>query len=568
MSIVDAILAAEFGGSSINQERFFTVDTTMPPVPNSLAAITNTGVVKKWTGNLVQGQIKQDFFNSPSYNTNDNLFIFIASKKITGTPNMLMVFFDKSVNNTVAVVVNTLTGQQGTRTVISGFASVNVSSLFGIYENRRLWDLGGGKFLVVGMNTAATNIQGAVISVSGMTVSVGTTTTIVTTTTSSGYLTTCELVAGSKYMVSYGSGATVLAKCTAFSISGTTITVGTELALNASATNVSTVMCESLGTDKAVVTYLEGAVINAVVVTASTLTLSKGTALNVSSTFSGGGINLMKVTTDRVIGLTSGGYIGYLTASGTTLTAVSTTASFPNVLGSGPPNLKLLGSNGTSQYYLAYYNTTSSILTGVSFTVDTVATTATIGTAVQMSNGSQGITAIDYNPVDGRIYTFMASGTPSNLAIFQWTTNTNTITVVRNYYTGATFLDRGMTYVLPQNPVGTQWYGAAAFNTLFVDVTNQTIYTTATSQGANYATMYGITDIAHINDYTSETLLGMYQKNGNVLFKGINDNCSGLSIGTMYYVNSGGSLTTTVGSNQKVGFAISATEILMKDYLF
>jgi hypothetical protein len=45
---------------------------------------------------------------------------------------------------------------------------------------------------------------------------------------------------------------------------------------------------------------------------------------------------------------------------------------------------------------------------------------------------------------------------------------------------------------------------------------------------------------------------------------GVNDQQSGLTVGSKHYLNAGGGLTTTVGSNTYAGLAISSTELLVK----
>ena len=85
---------------------------------------------------------------------------------------------------------------------------------------------------------------------------------------------------------------------------------------------------------------------------------------------------------------------------------------------------------------------------------------------------------------------------------------------------------------------------------IFQDLDNSN-YGTATSQTQSLEPFVGIAKEA-----------GTAGQSIPVILKGIDNNQSGLTVGKIYYANTDGSLTTSVTS-QKIGLAISATEILL-----
>ncbi|SEN19555.1 hypothetical protein [Paenibacillus sp. OV219] len=560
--VLSAVLAAEFSGNPINVEKYYPYDTAMPPVPGYTVRLNNNGTVSKNVP-LVSAQKMQDALFSSAL-TAANKPNVIATVKISGGNYLYIASDGSSSTGGYFAGVMTPTGVLGTKTALTGFTSDGTTSYKNLArqsKEKQLIALDSTRYLLTTVNGAASAIQGVVITVSGMTVSVGTVTTLITTASS--VFDICELVAGSKYLLGYTLTAGGTARCIAFSISGSTITVGTELVLNALSGNIN-IGCCNLTTDKALITYSETATPKtfSIVVTASTLTLGKGTALDMTASIpyvSGYYHNLIKVGTDKAMIITKNsgatGSAAILTAASSTLSLSGLVTGIPtSSWGSNLSPYYLTISSGATNNYLMYSPAAAVSVQAYVLSVVVATGVITFGAATT-TLASSTMTDCDITiSSTGTIYINKGdTGLISSCTISGLTLSAVSSPQMNKY---TSFLLG--TYTAFDGGGGT---------CILVDETNNQVLLFINATGSSkYVTQYAIVDFSRMGEYASGVLIGLLQNNGNILLKGICDSFTGLNVGTNYsYSTVSGAV---LNSGATLGFALSSTELIVKDYLF
>jgi hypothetical protein len=147
--------------------------------------------------------------------------IFMQAVSLDGTSELMIIYSTSSAH---AVVYNTSTNTFGTPVLVRSFTST-------VVNNIGLAKISSTEVLVCSLNSGGTSLQTVVLTVSGSTITVGT--ALATTLAASSTLVapnTRLVVVGSSYVLNYFTTADSLPKFRAITVSGSTPSIGAELA--------------------------------------------------------------------------------------------------------------------------------------------------------------------------------------------------------------------------------------------------------------------------------------------------------------------------------------------------
>ena len=337
-------------------------------------------------------------------------------------------------------------------------------------------------------------------------------------------------------------------------VSGTTISFGSEVVFNSGVTNTISCAYDSLNS-KVVIAYTNSSNSGygtVVIGTISGSAISFGSPVVFESATTDGKSCVFDSTNNKVV-------IAYDDSGNTSKgTAIVGTVSGTSISFGSPV---VFGTNYTSKISMAFDSTTGKVVVAYADYSNSERLTAIVGTVSGtsisfgsiVSNGNIcGNTAIAFDPAS------------SGKCVISYKNNSNT-----SYGTAVTGTVTGTSFAFGSENVfnaGTTDYTAMAFDpnsagkflVTYQDGSNSSYGTAVVGQTA--ATLTNNTDFIGITaEAISDTATGAVN-----VYGGINEAQSGLTIGSDYYVQADGSLSTTA-SSVKVGKAISATTINMMD---
>lgn len=293
----------------------------------------------------------------------------------------------------VDTTTNTLT--LGTEATVATAVTPNISS--GIIRNATICKLDTDKFIVIYLlDSSTTAVKYRVGTVSGTTITFGSEATFLTmgstAATSNGFRS--EFISTNKGVAIIHTSTTTDCKVVAFTVSGTVATIGTGVTPGANVqTNTGDTVIRTIGTDKFVVAVLNGTSVYTQVGTLSGTTITLGSEVGTSVTSIGSAeFTLVSPTTDVFVtcnGLTGNANVNLIafTVSGTV-----PTAGTPLTVTSAT-NTSILNKDTTTLYVLD--GTSKNIKTvtrsGNTLTLGTTAcnkfTSSAFDTAISMDNG-------------------------------------------------------------------------------------------------------------------------------------------------------------------------------------
>jgi hypothetical protein len=586
-NILSLLAAEESNNSSINVEINVPADPIIGLTPGTMAKVFNaTGKaaslptyvsgIGSWP--LIPG-LRNDLLSVP------NGGFTTWTSKLLDSGNTLVIHSNptSTTNYTLVAQVVDPNGNWGTGLNFGISLTTDINLPIGLGD-QKIIRLDATHYLFTYLETETTRaLKAVVFTVTGTTVTAG---TIVSLAPTSGGISSdwsiTELVASTKYLVTFSN---VTGRAVAFSVSGSTITLGTEIVVDSSAN--AGMNCAACGTDKAIAAYFIGANGYAIVITASGLTLSIGTKLTTTSSGTGSRIFMYKVATDKVFYcVESNPFNGFLTASGTTLT--NNTAGVANFSQAGTAEWRYYTTVGNVIYLIRFglsgtnYNYPTSIKLAA---LDSVALTGTSpGSPLGPSTSIPGGYA--YDAAANRIYTVGPAGNDSSNAY-------NTMGIYQTNTTGFTTIVDGQ--LVPNNSaLSISIYnksvivnGSASYETLYlypsslIPLGNNKLLFNAlkiNTQAVDkaYKKFYGVVDATAFTAtaVAGESLLGVVQSSGNILLRGIADGFTGLTAGKFYFYSAvTGEFISQTSSGAPTGFtllgkALSTTSILVKDYLW
>ena len=317
-------------------------------------------------------------------------------------------------------------------------------------------EIGGDKFVMINWDTAGTDTLYATIGTVNntvMTVALGTSVAVTTTfnTTVEDY-SVCKLDTD-KFIVFYRNDASnTIIKYRVGTVSGTTITFGTEATVDTLAGGVDSIHSATLGTDKGVIFYAGTTTsqTRVTVFTTSGTVATFGTphtvGTNIQANALGSTYNtIQKIATDKFVICASSNdvYAQVFTCSGTTITA-GTELQIANPATS--TNIRFITSPNTDVFVLAYATPFTNITYAIACTVST--TTITAGTPLNTLIGIASIGIFVESPTslmcvsssNTRGFTRISlSGTSLSIVSYLNTTSQNAQTVItmgNGYYIG------------------------------------------------------------------------------------------------------------------------------------
>jgi hypothetical protein len=465
-----------------------------------------------------------------------NAVDFVASGTLSSGQTVAL-----KADGTVEAVAETFDATTSVGTSVSFHTSIGrISSAY---------DSDTGKIVVAYYDGSTVHVKCVVGTVSGSTISFGSVATVFAS--GSVWNTITFDSSNNKVVIAY-SGASGYLNAVVGTVSGTSISFGTPTVAYSSNSQYLTSTFDSAN-GKIILGWQNSGSGNSefrgIVGTVSGTGISFGTSLNVSFSV---GVNWCNViyepNSGRIVFLAenfSSGTFSYLcTVSGTSLTYNSYAAISAN-------RIQNISSSavGSSKIVLSGKNLSNSSY-GTSFVGTISGTTISYGSGVIFSSSSTTDTATSYDSaIDRVVVSYRDSGSTDDGEFVVGSVSGTSIS-----FSSPTTFDSGevgyvsSTFDSAQNKIVTAYQDAAGAQA------GDAVVITAGSLTSSSADFIGITAGA-----ISDTATGAVN-----VYGGINEAQTGLTIGSDYYVQGDGSLSTTT-SDVKVGQAISATTINMMD---
>lgn len=589
--VLAAILAAELGksGGVPNQELMLPPDTAVGLATGTVARVMSNGKAASFPLGI-SGASYQGLQTIPNTNTAVNTYAgmsagAMAYRRVDSGNTIVIYRALGGVNGALYARIADPDGNFGTPLVISGALAQNVSFYGGSssYANSNVGldeviiRIDATRYLAYYRDNDTTPgvIKALILTVSGMTVSAGTTVVMGTVTNGSGgdQWTIAEMSPNSgRYVLIYANST---GRLLPFSVSGSTITLGTEKVLDTVTATGANII--NVGVDRMIAVWSTSAGQYACVVTASGLTVTSNTKVLLSSTTSGSTF-LYKVAPDKILMAGWGNPLtGFITASGTTVSYSAST----NLGQAGYADMRLYKVVGNIHYFVRFA-TSGSILRATPVAVDGVAGTVTSGTVVMLTSTTAGAASWTFDASSNRAYLLAQVSGAICLVVYQLNVSTN---VLEPIVTAS-----GISNICQLSPTGNLTFGTGAeqlttnnIGSLALLSSGKLLFTSlrnlSQSAGNIFYSSYLVVDADAFIDSAgtpspSNSRIGVVQANGNVLLKGIADGFTGLVPSKDYYAHDvmGDIVTTTpaIATTAKytlIGRAISPTQILMNDFI-
>tara|TARA_R110000803_G_scaffold184792_1_gene247115 strand:- start:539 stop:1987 length:1449 start_codon:yes stop_codon:yes gene_type:complete len=433
--------------------------------------------------------------------------------------------------------------------------SVGTSAVFetsNTYSIASTFDSAAGKVVIAYTDSGNTSRGTAIVgTVSGTSITFGT--PVVFESGSTSYISATFDSTNNKVVIAYrDAGNSGYGKAIVGTVSGTSITFGTEVVFNSGSTFYTSSTFDTAA-NKVVITYADsgnGAYGTAIVGTVSGTSISFGTEVVFESANSIAPSTTFDSTAGKVvIAYADAGNSGYGTAivgtvSGTSISFGS--AVVFNSSNSNSSNVAATFDSAAGKVVLFYRDSVNSYY-GTAIVGTVSGTSISFGTAVVMISGDTPYLAPTFDSAAGKVViAYRDTSTLTGKAIVGTVSGTSisfgTAIVFNNADVGfnaSTFDSAAGKVIIAYQDIGNSSYGTSIVfsisstnNTSFIGITAEAIADTATGP---------------VN-----------------VFGGVNEAQSGLTIAADYYVQSDGSIATTV-SDVKIGQAISATTINIRD---
>jgi hypothetical protein len=502
---------------------------------------------------------------------------------------------------TINIASNTLTGVQSTLVSGTSIKTVNGTTLLGSGD---LEAGGGGQYSAIASGAIASaglvvelNSDGTVSVVTGADVTVNT--TVFNTPNCSVTTSTYDPVSNKVVLAFYDAGATQL-KAIVGTVSGSTITFGTAVTFYSGNTGTMAIAYD-VAAQRIVVAYRKSVGDNSVggcrVGTVSGTSISFGPEVAIDGVLSVSALSLaydafnQKIvlfycnsnpTANAKVGTISGSSISFGTAAAFHSTTISASAAAYDSV-----SQKLLVAFITDNYGICKVGTVSG--TTISFGAEaywsgTGVAPNSVSLVYATASGKFVVAYRAPTTTYGEARTITISGTTASLGTIVNFTGTNQVNYVSVTYDSA----NGQVLVTYLNQTGGA-FGAAKVGTIsgtaisFGDADvfrsgtldfSSAVFDVPTSK---YVINYVVGGVGNSSVFTPSfsnqaTRIGIAQNaaaNGAAVFVkvagGVDENQSGLTVGSTYYVGNTGALTTTSTNNPRIGFALKPNTLLITD---
>ncbi len=446
-------------------------------------------------------------------------------------------------DGTVSVVVGIPAGV-GTEVVFDATNIVTTSSAY---------DPTSGKVVVVYRDASNSYIGMAVVgTVSGTSISFGT--PVVFNNASSRSPGCSYDSANNKFVITYStaSGSYYYGYAVVGTVSGTSISFGTPAVFNNVDTYWSSMYSRYDATNgKIVISYLntsgQPGYVKLGTVSGTSITFGSANSYCTGYTQQGGMSDIVNgkfvIAHQEYISNAYRGMLVVGSISGNTV-SMGTPFQFHNAVLNPTPRSLVFTASG--KVVITYKNTNAGLVTAVVGTLS--GTSISLGTSVTVGTANDWIHAIDYDSVNDKVLLAVSDGTLPAAVMYVGTVSGTSIS-----FDAAVVVNSG----------GTSYLSLVSLNNgkavMAFGVSSTTPATTGASifslASTNLPDVVGITTGA-----IADTATGAVTLSG-----GISTGHTGLTINANYYVTDAGALSTTAGSNTRIGRALSATELLLEE---
>lgn len=448
------------------------------------------------------------------------------------------------------------------RAFFSSFGSLGAETIANsnATQNCAVAEIGTDKFVIVYRDVTSNEIQARVATVSGTTPTFGTEAVVATGATAQVLIDVCKLDTDKFVAVYTNAGPGVARRARAATVSGTTITLGTEIDFGDATGGVHLAYkCAQLATDKFIaltVTSVVASRLWANTVSGTTITKGSDSDPGIGSPADDGiydnvRASVAQVTTDKFIiayrkTADNDGYVQVGTTSGTTITLGAETA----FNAADTNSIDVIAPSATNA--VLSYRDEGNLNQGTLVACTISGTTPTFGSESVFETGATKFTSLTTAPNSVVVIAYQDDDDTDKGKIVSAKVVGSTISNIGSSIAITTFNDAITTFIVSaRTNTGS---GRGDFVVFYRDEGNTNQGTVILMEGTYFPNFIGI---AQQNTGTDSKL--------TVQVRGVERNQSGLTVSTDYYILDGVlSTDSSNGASAFVGVARSATEIFLR----